>query len=211
MENTGVVILPSDIHLKRDWRSGTFTENFSGGGQPTIDGHKITMNLITEKILPIENDGTDEEAFRDYYEVPIYWSGIRKYTDEETGENKIKRFSIPCKLLVAYEWTAKKWTIFGIASDVENGVVRNLNIKLISGDIIVPRFDALVSDGNSLSYKSTYGEPFIYNENSKLEFLPFEKGSYIYKFHFTAPNGKGVYSSQIIITVDENGNVTRKF
>ncbi|MBR4642203.1 MAG: hypothetical protein IKO74_05695 [Selenomonadaceae bacterium] len=210
LENTGFVILPSDTHLKRDWDSGTFTENFSWGGQPTIDGHKITMKLITEKILPPENDGTDEEAFRDYYEVPIYWSGKRQYTDEN-GEAAVKTLRGPCNLLVAYEWATKNWRIFGIGSDVENGMVRQMNIFLKPGDIIVPRFDALISTGNNLSYKSTYGEPFVYREFSKLDFPHFEKGTYAYMFSFTAPNGNAVNSSYILINVDENGNITRDF
>ena len=218
LENTGFVILPSDLHLKRDWNSGTFTENFSWGGQPTIDGHKITMNLITEKILPAENDGTDEEAFRDYYEVPIYWIGKRPYRDEngevitdENGKVIFRTLRGSCNLLVAYEWAKKKWSIFAIGSDVENGMIRQIDVTLEPGDIIYPRFDALVSDGNTLSYKSTYGEGFIYNEDSRIEFPPFEEGAYLYSFRFTAPNGKGVSSSHIIIAVDENGNIIRNF
>ena len=196
---TGFVRLPSDLHLKRNWSSGTFTENFSWGGQATIDGHKITMNLITENPPPAENDGTDEKAFRDYYEVPIYW--IR---DE-------KKHGL-CNLLVAYEWATKKWSIFGIGSDVENGMVRQMRYFLEEGDKIVPRFDALVLDNNGRShYKSTFGEPFTYKKNSRLKFAPFEKGAYLYMFCFTAPNGDVSTSSHIIINVDENGNITRKF
>lgn len=215
LKESGFVILPSDLHLKRDWASGTFTENFSwaGHGQPTIDGHKITMNLITEKILPPQNadeDTTDREAFRDYYEVPIYWIGKRAYMDEN-GEVTNKTLRGFCNLLVAYEWATKKWTIFGIGSDVENGMVRQMSYVLEPGDIIVPRFDAVVRDGKNLYSKSTYGEPFIYKADSKLVFPSFEKGTYIYIFRFTAPNGKWVTSSRILIDVDENGNVTRRF
>ncbi|MBQ3451343.1 MAG: hypothetical protein IJG32_03660, partial [Selenomonadaceae bacterium] len=124
------------------------------------------MNLITEK-LPSTNAGTDKKAFRDYYEVPIYWSGNRQYTDEN-GEVKVHTLRGPCNLLVAYEWATETWKIFGIGSNVENGMVRQMEYTLNPGDKIAPRFDALVSNGKSLSYKSTYGEPFTYTADSKL-------------------------------------------
>lgn len=206
LENAGFVVLRSDTHLKRDWNSGTFTENFSWGGQPTIEGHKISMNLITEKILPPDNVETDEEAFRDYYEVPIYWSGKREYTDEN-GEKRIKRFQDVCNLLVAYEWSTKKWVISGVGSDVENGMVRQMRFALEPGDIIAPIFTTLDSNG----YKSTVGEPFNYKADSEIKFTPFEEGTYVYKFRFFAPNGNAVDSSYISITIDENGNITKKF
>lgn len=133
LENTGFVVLRSNTHIKRDWNSGIFTENFSWGGRPTIDGHKISMNLITEKILPSNNVETDEEVFRDYYEIPIYWSGKREVTDED-GNKRIKRFQDICNLPVAYEWATKNRVISGVGSDVENVPVRQMKFSLEPGD-----------------------------------------------------------------------------
>ena len=96
LEDEGVVLLPSDIDLKTDWKSGTFTENFQGYW-PTIDGHKICMQLSVEGPL------------RDFYEVPILLSGKRYKKDEENGESYLSAIyeNKPVSLQVAYNFETK--------------------------------------------------------------------------------------------------------
>ena len=51
----------------------------------------------------------------------------------------------------------------------------------------------------------------FYKAYSEIKFPSFEEGTYVYRFRFFAPNGKGVNSSHILINVDDNGNITGKF
>ena len=214
LQAEGVVLFPSDIDLETDWTTGTFTEKFLGQW-PTIDGHKITMQL------------SNEGPLRDFYEAPILLSYKEKIGQDEEGNTVYKQhINEPVILQIAYDFVTQKYSIFGVGSDVENGMVRTMQIILEQGDIITPLFAALVPEnsldadkgnvvrytdpntGKSIIYKATLGEPFVYSGNPEITHQPFANGDYVYFFHFASPNGNAALSWPAIINV-ENGNVTK--
>lgn len=215
LQDEGAVILSSDVDLNVDWTTGTFTENFLGVW-PAIDGHRITMYL------------TSEGASRNAYSVPILLSYDEFGTDDNGQPVLVKHHeNEPVILQVIFDVATNQYQIYGVSSDVENGMVRNLeNIELKPGNIITPRFltfvaeDSLDADdgnvtkitdpntGKSICYKVSFGEPFTYSGNGFVEHVPFKDGQYAYFFQFNAPNGTATLSWPAIITL-ENGNVTK--
>ncbi len=216
LEDEGFVVLPSDIDLKIDWNSGTFTDNFLGLW-PTIDGHKICMEL------------SNEGPLRDFYEVPILLSYKETLGVNAQGKKVYKEHeNEPVVLQVAYDFATKSYVIVGVGSDVENGMVRHLDIQLRPGDTITPLFftaianDSLDADGEnvikytdpetgeSTLFKATRGESFKYTKNSRIIHQPFEEGVYIYYFQFFAPNGSSIGVGPCFVKVDEDGTITKK-
>ena len=167
------------------------------GMQPVFDGHKIAM------FASIRGRG------HNFYSVPILVNGQAR------------------ELNVRYDTSAKKYSIIGFGSSIENGMVRNLeNNQLRSGDVITPIFLAIVSEENSAasgvpmihytdpktgkagSINLTFGEPFVYTKDSTITDKKISNGDYLYLFQFFAPNGTAIGSAPAAITV-KYGEITR--
>ena len=199
----GESILNSADDLKIDLKTGTITENFRAVEQ-VFDGHKIAM------FATVSGRG------HNFYEVPIILgSGVEKK---------------PCTLKVRYDISAKKYTIFGFGSEVENGMVRDINAfnQLRPGDLITPVLFTTVSDdeingaddptilnrytdpktGKNVYLKVTAGTTFVFTRDSAITDRKITRGNYVYVFSFMSPNGNAAMSRPGLIQV-KHGEITR--
>lgn len=199
----GESVLNSVDDLKIDFEKGTVTENFRAVEQ-VFDGHKIAM------FASVSGRG------HNFYEVPIIL---------ERGQDRM-----PCTLKVRYDTSAKKYSIFGFGSDVENGMVRDMNDinRLKPGDLITPLLFTTVTDdevnaatdktilssytdpetGENTYLKLTAGTTFVYTRNSTITDRKITRGNYLYFFGFIAPNGEVAASKPGLIQIKYN-QITR--
>ncbi len=84
--------------------------------EQVFDGHRISMNAS------VSSRG------HTFYEVPILYNGVTR------------------KLLVRYDIATKKYEIFGFGSDVENGMVRQLQGQPVPGAVITPIYLTINTD-----------------------------------------------------------------
>ncbi|MBE8951816.1 MAG: hypothetical protein SR1Q7_01565 [Quinella sp. 1Q7] len=166
--------------------------------EPVFDGHRIVT------IATVSGRG------HNFYEVPIIHN------------DKVR------VLQVRYDTSAKKYEIVGFGSEVENGMVTQMeNQQLRPGDIITPIHMIITAEesvdpddktiiaqsvdpetGKIICLKLVSSEPFVYTHNSAITDRKIARGNYFYGFSFRAPNGQSAVSRAGYLRV-KYGKVTR--
>lgn len=200
----GFIVSTSSEDLNIDWTTGVVTEKFRAF-YPTIDGHRITMELSTA--------GRDHNI----YEVPVILNGVR---EDDSGQKFLvtRRGSLQIK----YDLNQQTYELLGMGADIVNGRVRSRGMELQEGDEITPLFLAVIPEGStdakegevvaytnpktgqSTLLKATRGETFTLTRNTSLYYEPIQNGKYFYMFQFIAPSGEGTSSKPVLFTVDGN-------
>ena len=158
------------------------------------------MNLITEK-LPSTNAGTDKKAFRDYYEVPIYWSGNRQYTDEN-GEYTI---SLPknSKTTVTVETSYRHSKATADLAVGEEPVTLDVSVKTKSSS-----HDTTRPGNSNVGGKVEPSQPTVPDEpTSELPFIDVTTGDWFYNDVLVAYKD-GLVNGRTATTYVPEGNIT---
>lgn len=205
----GGAILFSADDLKVNWKKGIVTENFRAV-EPFFDGHRIVTypsvsgRGYTFYNVPVLVEGIQRDLFVRYdtsgkkYEIMGFGNMVENGMVRAGEEVKPGLVITPLYMTISDDPTNEQ---LGLTQYTNNG--QPVPLMSVIGGMSDPR------TRQTMYLKWEAGEPFVYTRDSAITNKPIRKGTYVYAFKFTAPDGESAISNPPGIIGVKDGKILR--